>query len=335
MLASLAASACGSGASHVAPTATSGPTLAVAATIHLGAPTNGSHPTPDGLWFSIPYPNTFYEIDPATNAVVATVAGPAGMGEFFFAEGSLWVGLDGAIARLDPGTGRVLATIPIAGLRNDGARMAADATSLWVGNTYDNTLARIDLKTNQLLKVIPIDALPTSVAVADGSVWVCAHHSFHAQPAVWRIDPATYQTVAKIDTTEGLGYQCGAVTADPNGVIWVGTVQELRNEWGLLRIDPATNRIVAMAAINDRWSGIVADPKSVWVVDLDRSAIVRYEARSDQLVSLSGQLAVGGASNQEIAGLLWEANGALWVQSLTSANTGQPGPTVWRLSIIG
>jgi hypothetical protein len=31
---------------------------------------------------------------------------------------------------------------------------------------------------------------------------------------------------------------------------------------------------------------------------------------------------------------MWEADGALWVQSLTSPNQLAPGPTVWRLNVV-
>jgi DNA-binding beta-propeller fold protein YncE len=335
LLGSLALSACGGGATaQVKPTATPAPIVRVAATIHLAAPAGASHPVANGLWFTGPNQQTLYEIDPATNAVVAALPAPVGMGEFLFTAGSLWIGFDGRIERLDTGSGRVLAAIPLDGLRAGGARMAADATSLWVGNSYGNSLARIDLATNRLVKVVPIDALPVAVAVADGSVWVCAHHSFYAQPALWRIDPTTYQTVAKIDTTEsGQGFQCDDVQADANGAIWAANGQELRNQWNLLRIDPAANRITAEAAIDDNFTGIVVDPNNVWVLDSDRGTVVRYDARRVQLIGMSAPLSVGGPSNSEVAGLIWEAAGSIWVQSFTSATQGDTGPTVWRLSI--
>lgn len=337
LLAMLALSACGGNATaQVKPTATPAPIVRVAATIHLAAPAGASQPVANGLWFTGPNQQTLYEIDPATNAVVAALPAPVGMGAFLLTAGSLWIGFDGRIERLDPGSGRVLAAIPLNGLRAYGARMAADATSLWVGNTDGNSLARIDLATNRLVKQIPIDATPVAVAVADGSVWVCAHHSFHAQPALWRIDPTTYQTVAKIDTTEnGQGFQCDDVVTDGHGAVWAGNGQELRNQWNLLRIDPATNRITAEAAIDDNWSDIVADPTNVWVLDTDRGAVVRYDARRVQLIGVSAPLSVGGPSNSEVAGLIWEANGSIWVQSFTTAAQGDTGPTVWRLAVTG
>ncbi|HEX9038483.1 MAG TPA: hypothetical protein VF808_15985 [Ktedonobacterales bacterium] len=335
LLGSLALSACGVNATaQVKPTATAGPVVRVAVTIHLAEPSGGSHPIANGLWFA-GGERSLYEVDPATNIIVASVLAPDGAGEYLAAAGSLWVSLDGRIVRLDPTSGRVLATIPLAGVRGDGARMAADATSLWVGVTYGDTLARIDLKTSQLIKVIPIDATPTSVAIADGSVWVCAHHSLHAQPALWRIDPTTYKTLATIDTTEGQGFQCGGVNADANGAIWVGNVQEIQEKHDLLRIDPATNRVVATAAIDGQPSDVAADPNSVWVVDPTRSVVIRYDAQSDQLIGVSAPLTVGGPSNQEVPGHIWEADGALWVQSFTSTNLPYPGPTVWRLQIAG
>jgi DNA-binding beta-propeller fold protein YncE len=287
LLATLALSACGGNTSaQVNPTATPAPFVTLAAIIHLAPPSGGSHAIANGLWFVGQDAQTFDEIDPATNAVVAAVAAPAGMagrfGSFFAGADSLWIGLDGRIVRLDPNSGRVLATISLSGLRADGARMVADATSLWVGETYENALTRIDLKTNQVVKVIPIDALPTSVAVADGSIWVCAHHSFHAQPALWRIYPATYQTLATIDTTEGQGYQCDFAIPDANGVIWVATTQELQNQYDLLRVDPATNHVTAIAAIADAFTAWpptpVASGCQIWIA-VRSSAMTRAAIR--------------------------------------------------------
>jgi DNA-binding beta-propeller fold protein YncE len=336
LLASLIASACGSATPQTKPIATNASTLAVTATIHLAAPAGGSHPIPNGLWFLTHTANAFFEIDPATNQVVAEASTFAGLTSFIYAGGSLWAaGVGDDIWRIDPTSGKVLAAVPLSGVSVFGAGFAADANSLWVADTGGDALAQIDLQTNKKLQVIAIDATPTSVTVADGSVWVCAHHSYNAQPALWRIDPKTSKIVAKIDTTEGQGFQCGIVTADEKGMIWVVNVQELRNERDLLRIDPTTNRVVAMASNTDFLTSITADTRSIWAVDVDRSAILHYDAHSDQLISMAAQLAVGAPSNSEVAGVIEEAEGSLWVQSFASANSLQLGPTVWRLSIIG
>ena len=60
------------------------------------------------------YPNnTVLRIDPATNQAAATIPAPGRDGEFAFGRGSLWVAANegGTIARFDPNTGEVTATV--------------------------------------------------------------------------------------------------------------------------------------------------------------------------------------------------------------------------------
>jgi YVTN family beta-propeller protein len=107
-------------------------------------------------------------IDPATNRVSGRWHLDQATG-VVAAFGSVWAtGADGVI-RVDPGTRRVLATIPVPG---GGGWTAASQDAVWVTTTTG--LARIDPQTNALVASI---ALPGAPALGDpdvvaGQVWV-------------------------------------------------------------------------------------------------------------------------------------------------------------------
>ncbi len=46
--------------------------------------------------------------------------------------------------------------------------------AVWVANTIDRTVTRIDPATNRPVTTIPVKSSPTSIAVGDGYVWVAA-----------------------------------------------------------------------------------------------------------------------------------------------------------------
>jgi YVTN family beta-propeller protein len=43
---------------------------------------------------------------------------------------------------------------------------------VWVANSADGTVSRIDLETNQVVATIPVGNAPADIAVVDGAVWV-------------------------------------------------------------------------------------------------------------------------------------------------------------------
>src|SRR5690349_1263973 len=60
----------------------------------------------------------------------------------------------GSVARLDPKTNKVAATIAVG--KEPGCGLAAGFGSLWVPNCGDSTLSRIDLKSGAVTATIPI-----------------------------------------------------------------------------------------------------------------------------------------------------------------------------------
>lgn len=112
------------------------------------------------------------QIDPNTNQLVGE---PLITGEEIITaavgHGTFWTGShdDGIIARVDPITHKVVATIDM-GFSVHG--LAVDEESAWVLDEHGFAVVRIDPQTNQLLERIPIDFVGANLAAGAGSVWV-------------------------------------------------------------------------------------------------------------------------------------------------------------------
>ena len=108
----------------------------------------------------------------------------------------------GILSRVDPGAGRVTATIDVG---NGPIAVAAGPKEVWVANSRDATVSRIDPATDRVDTAIPVGEGPSGVAVApDGSsVWV----SNELAGTLSRIDPAVdrvVKTVAVGDLPQGV-----------------------------------------------------------------------------------------------------------------------------------
>jgi YVTN family beta-propeller protein len=208
--------------------------------------------------------------------VTATInfdVNPTGVG---FAAGSTWVTLDAAqVARIDPSTNRVTATIPVG---NFPVRALGAYDAVWVSNCADGTVSRINPATNQVVATIATGNCPFDLGRLDGSVWVV-----NADNHVSRIDPATNKVIATIHAPlalcpdpfcfdfRGLGTGAGAV--------WVTSHRS-----SVLRIDPATNRVTATVRVGQccfSLRGVAVGFGSVWAsVDGLGNLIVRIDPKS-------------------------------------------------------
>ena len=150
---------------------------------------------------------------------------------------SVWVAkqFSDAVARVDPASGRVLATVDVGStpvkLQPADGRMWVRTSDAYVAidpatNTVTTTLAKADVgpEANRSWAV-------------DGALWICDGSRLH------RYDPINGSLVTTVD----LGIECGQVTATSDlAVAW--TYNEDDGESGASAaafIDPATNAVVA------------------------------------------------------------------------------------------
>jgi virginiamycin B lyase len=221
------------------------PTAKVSATIPVGAGPTSIRYLDGAIWVRNNADGTVSRIDPATNAVVATIRVGDGEGDIAYGDGSIWVASSepATVSRIDPTTNTVIATIPAAGEGTWG--LASTPGAIWVANhrhstTEKPTVARIDTATNRVVwtggvGIASFDGTggPFLMTAAFGSVWVQVSNNSEID----RINPSD-NSITRIPSTA-----CDGVPQAVGDAVWFSDACS----HVLLKVDPATNSIVARA----------------------------------------------------------------------------------------
>jgi streptogramin lyase len=173
----------------------------------------------DSLWVTNGQNDTVLRLDPndpqGGRATIHLEAGSKPAGIAVARDGSVWVAesLKGQVARIDPLRMREVATVAmLQGAKPD--QVAAGAGFVWVTDTQDNTVFRIDPAARQGTTVRGVGNGPVGIAVAFGSVWVANSRD----GTVARIEPRTRAVAPKIPLGRGLSPDRMAVAG---GSLWV------------------------------------------------------------------------------------------------------------------
>jgi YVTN family beta-propeller protein len=206
-------------------------------------------------------------------SVSATI--PVGVKPFFIAAGAgaLWVAnaQDGTVNRINPSTNTVVATIDLHfdGSSGDTANpfgITSDDETVWVtsfvtdadGNDVPGLVSFLDAQTNRELGSVGVGKTPLGIATGFGSIWVVNQ----GDGTVSRIDEASRAVTATIPlgVKRGSDAFVGGQVAAGAGGVWVAYGSS-----GLLRIDPASNRVVATIDVSKYALSVVAGDQAVWV----------------------------------------------------------------------
>jgi hypothetical protein len=258
-------------------------------------------------------PCTVARIDPSSNQLVGQPTRlPADGWDLAVGGGSVWATqFDGRLIRIDAGTGRIRARISARPIYF-GSVVTFGGGFVWTGNdderNHSGSVSKIDPATNRVVGTLPGLGSPQSIAFGQGAVWVADH-------AGWlvKIDPARLKVIARrrldfgphgVVATPHAVYVADAhggrlLQADPEtakvkrivelspgpitpvvgaGWIWSSSAEA----WGgtskddrVLRIDPATLRIVQVLHLGGNVPSVAFGFGSVWVPVGTGSAIVR------------------------------------------------------------
>ena len=106
------------------------------------------------------------------------------------------------IDKIDPATGRVLASIPTPGHGYDSGLTWAEG-SLWVGQYRDRKIHQIDPETGAVVRTIESDRFVTGVTWVDGELW---HGTWEADESdIRRIDPQSGAVLERLEMPHGTG----------------------------------------------------------------------------------------------------------------------------------
>jgi YVTN family beta-propeller protein len=230
--------------------------------------------------------------------------------------------------------GRVTASIPVGASPID-AVVAAGA--VWVANTAQGTVSRIDPTANTVTATIPVGRDPVGLAAGFGSIWVVNQSSQtvsrldarngrleatipvtgHVSPTqltvdaeevwvkagarLWRLDPATNRLAQRTGDWEVVGGELAAV----DGLLWLSG-RTRAGAGQIVRVDPSTSRVI------DRFptggdGALAFGGGAVWVAGISTKTIYRYDPASARLLA---EIPVGVVAKQ-----LTAVSGSLWVSS--------------------
>lgn len=106
------------------------------------------------------------------------------------------------IDKIDPSTGKIVATIPAPGHGSDSGLAWAEG-SLWVGQYRDRRIHQIDPQTGAILRTIESNRFVTGITWVDGELW---HGTWEGDESdVRRIDPQSGAVIERLEMPPGIG----------------------------------------------------------------------------------------------------------------------------------
>lgn len=237
------------------------------------------------IWVHNGAAGTLVRIDPSTNSIVATIHVGHGEGGVALGNGAVWVAnpLEGTVSRIDPRTNQVVATITVMG---QGAVQAITVSpdAVWVTQFDQDALVRIDPQTNRVVATIPNQPGITGVSFGAGSVWACNHHD--PEEGLAQVNPQTNQVQAQIAVGDKQSMACASVVALAQTVWTLSFINEDISSMVLKHIDPATHTVMATIPVPgaDPFH-FAANEQGVWVFDPD-VGLYRVDPATNRLVGL-------------------------------------------------
>lgn len=181
------------------------------------------------VWALSDVGGTLVKIDPATNAVVASIAVKPNSFAVASGFGAVWITNTGAtesdkvgsVQRIDPRTLKIVATISVG---KQPRFLATGENGVWVFNQGDGSVSRIDPKTNSVAATIECQVAGTGgdISAGEGYVWVRAKKEL-----LLVIDPQSNKVIGKFGPPAG----SGAVRAG-EGFVWV-SAHDVNKIWKL------------------------------------------------------------------------------------------------------
>jgi len=139
-------------------------------------------------------------LDPASGKIQRSIDVAAHAGTAFDGR-HLYQIAESRIQKVDPKTGRVLATIPAPGGGGDSGLAWAEGT-LWVGQYRDRKIHQIDPETGKILRTIESNRFVTGVTWVEGELW---HATWEGEESeLRRIDPKTGEVLETIEMPAGV-----------------------------------------------------------------------------------------------------------------------------------
>jgi glutamine cyclotransferase len=121
------------------------------------------------------------------------------------------------IDKIDPATGKIVASIPAPGHGSDSGLTWAEG-SLWVGQYRDRKIRQIDPATGAVKRTIESNRFVTGVTWVDGELW---HGTWEGEESeLRRIDPDSGQVLERLEMPAGTGIS--GLESDGENIFYCG-----------------------------------------------------------------------------------------------------------------
>lgn len=226
------------------------------AAVPMAHPCGAMAITSGSLWVADCKDLTLNRIDLKTakiSAVIPTgIANPKGELNVVAGAGSVWVASDskGVIARVDPATNRVVASI-----KTDPGSwyLAFGLGSLWAVSGEHQSVDKIDPATNKVVKRTRLGRQPGFLAAGEGAVWI----QEQGDGTVARIDPVSGAVSGRVKVSRTLKW--GDIDTG-GGKVWLRTTSGQI----FVVIDPKTLAIKARVGKESGSGGLRYSPTGLW-----------------------------------------------------------------------
>jgi DNA-binding SARP family transcriptional activator/ABC-type branched-subunit amino acid transport system substrate-binding protein/DNA-binding beta-propeller fold protein YncE len=214
----------------------------------------------------------------------------------------------GALAVIDPASGRIVERIPVGAAP---VAVAVGAGGVWVASAGEQTLERVDPVRRTVNGRVGLGRIPSAVAVGEHAVWVAS--AIGERGIVARVEPGS-ASIASTVTTRGPVLEDDFAPPTPNalavgdGALWVNRERErlVRRPTGTGA--PRTLRLPE----HDAADGLALGAGALWVASSASDRVLRIDPRRARIV---GVIPIAARRGARVAGPYGVAAGgrAVWV----------------------
>jgi ABC-type transport system substrate-binding protein/class 3 adenylate cyclase len=224
----------------------------------------------DSVWVANAVDHSVSRIDADGDEPTTVIPVPGLPGGIAAGGGAAWVSdaSGSSLAQIDLESNTVVPRAVRVG--NGPSAMAFADGALWVANTVDYTVSRVDPRTGRETASVRVDGRPDGIAVAHGSVWVASGDT----ATVTQIDARTRQVVHTIP----VGHGASAITGG-FGSVWVANTVD----GTVTRIEPASGSVQATSEIAPRISALAASHGALWAASPLRREVLRIDPASGRV----------------------------------------------------
>lgn len=208
--------------------------------------------------------------------------------------GSIWLSGQDAIYRLDPHTGRTVATIEVPDVPCEASDFGLG--HLWSAVCGEEGLVKIDPRTDRVVGraslQLPDISGEGSIGVGAGAVWLVLDGSDCAGCVVARVDPVQLKVTARVPVESG-----AAAVRFGEGYVWATNPE--RNT--VVQVDPQALKVVKTHDVGTSPRFFAVYGGSVWTLDQGSGTVSRVVIESGETTEIpadmqgeGGDLAAGG-----------------------------------------